>query len=153
MQQPAVQKAVTWLLQCQNLDGGWGESCASYVNREEHGKGPSTASQTGWALIALFAAGVWEHPAILKAIDYLRQTQNQDGTWDEPYYTGCGFPGYGVGKRVKDLPKPGEPGYQGPEMPAAFMINYNLYRHYWPLMALGRYARYLKQGIAKSTEN
>ena len=26
-------------------------------------------------------------------------------------------------------------------MPAGFMINYHLYRNYWPLLALGRFAR------------
>ncbi len=108
----------------------------SYVDRLQHGKGPSTASQTAWALLSLMAAGEWQHEALKRGITYLCNTQLEDGTWDELYFTGCGFPGYGIGKRVKDLPKPGEPGYQGPEMPAAFMINYNLYRHYWPLMAL-----------------
>lgn len=153
MNQPCIHKAVQWLIEHQNDDGGWGESCASYVDREYHGKGPSTPSQTSWALLALFAAGQWHSHAVREGIHYLIKTQNSDGTWDEPYYTGCGFPGYGVGKRVKDLPKPGEPGYQGPEMPAAFMINYNLYRHYWPLMALGRYYRYLKYQMIRSTEN
>lgn len=150
MQQPAVKKATAWLIAHQNQDGGWGESCASYVERSCHGKGPSTASQTAWALLALLSAGEWEHSAVQNGIDYLCRTQTREGTWDEPYFTGCGFPGYGIGKRVKDLPKPGEPGYQGPEMPAAFMINYNLYRHYWPLMALGRFKRYLETGETKT---
>jgi squalene cyclase len=73
----------------------------------------------------------------------LTETQNPDGTWDEPYFTGTGFPGYGVGNKPKRLPKSGERGYQGLEMPAGFMINYHLYRNLWPLLALGRYRRAL----------
>ena len=47
---------------------------------------------------------------------YLVEQQRPDGTWDEPHFTGTGFPGY-------------------------FYINYHLYRHVFPLMALGRYAK------------
>jgi len=106
-----------------------------------HGVGPSTASQTAWALLALLAAGEAGATATQRGIDYLVTTQKEDGSWDEPYFTGTGFPGYGVGERVRKLPNPGELGYQGLDMPAGFMINYHLYRNYWPLMALGRYAR------------
>jgi squalene-hopene/tetraprenyl-beta-curcumene cyclase len=52
-----VRRAVRWLLARQNEDGGWGESCASYVDRAAIGRGPSTASQTAWALLGLLAAG------------------------------------------------------------------------------------------------
>ena len=41
-------------------------------------------------------------------------TQRPDGTWDEPYFTGTGFPW-------------------------DFSINYHLYRVVFPVMALGRY--------------
>jgi squalene-hopene/tetraprenyl-beta-curcumene cyclase len=134
---------VAWLLQHQNYDGGWGESCGSYVDPKLHGVGPSTASQTGWALLGLLAAGEWDHPATHRGVRYLMDTQRPDGTWDEPYFTGTGFPGYGVGERLKKPPKRGERGYQGLEMPAGFMINYHLYRNMWPLLALGRYRRAL----------
>jgi squalene-hopene/tetraprenyl-beta-curcumene cyclase len=141
MSQPYVRRSVDWLLSYQNADGGWGESCGSYVDPALHGVGPSTASQTAWALLALLAAGEADAAATQRGVDYLVSRQNADGSWDEPYFTGTGFPGYGVGERLRDLPKPGELGYQGLDMPAGFMINYHLYRNYWPLMALGRYAR------------
>ena len=51
------------------------------------------------------------------------------------------------------MPAPGERGHQGTELPAGFMINYHLYRNYWPLMALGRYQRYVTQGEERSTAN
>ena len=57
-----------------------------------------------WAL----AAGEWDHPATQRGVQYLMDTQRSDGTWDEPYCTGTGFPGYGVGERLKKPPKRGE---------------------------------------------
>ena len=147
MGRPFIRDAVGWILAHQNPDGGWGESCGSYVDHSLRGVGPSTASQTAWALMALLACirdqnddvRIW--PAIESGIRYLVDTQQEDGSWDEPYFTGTGFPGYGVGQRPKQIPKPGDPGYQGLDMPAGFMINYHMYRNYWPLMALGRYRR------------
>jgi squalene-hopene/tetraprenyl-beta-curcumene cyclase len=135
---------VEWVIAHQNPDGGWGESCASYVDPSMRGKGPSTASQTAWALLALLAAGEADNPATHRGIRYLVETQREDGSWDEPYFTGTGFPGYGVGQRLKRLPSPGEEGYQGSELPAGFMINYHMYRNCWPLMALGRYLKAVK---------
>lgn len=139
-----VQRAVEWVLDHQNADGGWGESCASYVDPDYRGKGPSTASQTAWALIALLAAGEGDNPATRKGVEYLINTQLSDGSWNEPYFTGTGFPGYGIGQRLDRYLTPDEPGYQGANLPAGFMINYHMYRIYWPLSALGRYRRYLR---------
>jgi squalene-hopene/tetraprenyl-beta-curcumene cyclase len=48
MTQPYVRSAADWLVAHQNADGGWGETCASYMDDTLRGKGPSTASQTGW---------------------------------------------------------------------------------------------------------
>ena len=139
-----VRDAVRWVIDHQNLDGGWGESCASYVDPGFRGKGPSTPSQTAWALLSLLAAGEGVHPAAIRGIDHLVEIQQPDGSWDEPYFTGTGFPGYGIGQRLDRYLTPDDPGYQGAELPAGFMINYHMYRNYWPLMALGRYRRLLK---------
>ena len=98
MSQPYVRRAVQWLLVCQNTDGGWGESCGSYVDPALHGAGPSTASQTAWALLALLAAGETESSPVSRGVSYLIDTQRKEGCWEEPYYTGTGFPGYGVGE-------------------------------------------------------
>ena len=79
------------------------------------GRGESTASQTAWALLALLAAGgPGEQPSIDRGVRWLAQTQRPDGTWDEPQFTGTGFPG-------------------------DFYINYHLYRLVFPVSALGRY--------------
>ena len=139
MDSKAVRLAIDWLLDKQNPDGGWGENCASYVDPAFRGKGHSTASQTAWAILSLIAANKAETKTVTKAVEYLTSTQKPDGTWDEPWYTGTGFPGYGIGQPLGHYLKPEESGHQGPEMPAGFMINYTLYRNYWPLTALGRY--------------
>ena len=137
MRQPRARKAVEWLLARQNADGGWGETCASYVDPSLRGRGESAASQTSWALIALIAAGETEGEAVRRGVEFLLDRQRVDGEWDEPQFTGCGFPGYGPGDRPGER-KPSNA--QGAELSAAFMIKYHLYRNYFPLWALGRYA-------------
>ncbi|MCC6382415.1 MAG: squalene--hopene cyclase [Dehalococcoidia bacterium] len=111
-----MRRAVQWLERHQNADGGWGESCASYDDPSLRGQGPSTASQTAWALLALLAANRADSRAVARGVAYLVSTQQADGHWEEPEFTGTGFP--------RD-----------------FMLNYHLYRDYWPLWALGRYRR------------
>lgn len=144
MRAPYVRRAVAWLQGHQNDDGGWGESCASYVDPAYRGRGPSTASQTAWALMALLAAEEVHHPATARGVRFLMDTQRPEGGWDEPWFTGTGFPGYGIGQRLDRFPPPDDPDFQGTELSAGFMINYHMYRHYWPLMALGRYRRLLR---------
>ncbi len=134
-----VRRAAAWVVSCQNEDGGWGESCASYMDPDWIGRGVSTASQTGWALLALLAADDPAHAAAIDRGSRFLLTTQRGGTWDEPQYTGTGFPGYGIGsRRSLDDARLSELLQQGPELQRAFMINYNLYRHYFPLMALGR---------------
>jgi squalene-hopene/tetraprenyl-beta-curcumene cyclase len=110
---PATRRAVKWLEKIQNPDGGWGEDMRSYVDPEFIGCGDSTASQTGWVLLALLAAKE-RSPAVERGITWLTDRQREDGGWDEDQFTGTGFPG-------------------------DFYINYHIYRHVFPLTALGRF--------------
>jgi squalene-hopene/tetraprenyl-beta-curcumene cyclase len=107
-----IRRAVDWLERHQNEDGGWGEDPRSYDDPKWIGRGPSTASQTAWALLALHAAGE-RSPALARGVAWLVSTQRADGSWDEPQYTGTGFP-------------------------CDYYINYHLYRLSFPIMALGR---------------
>jgi squalene-hopene/tetraprenyl-beta-curcumene cyclase len=145
MSQEFVRRAAEWLATHQNEDGGWGETCASYMDDALRGRGPSTASQTAWALTGLIATAdrTYER-AIRRGVGYLVSTQTEDGTWNEPYYTGTGFPGYGFGARLdfRDA-RTRERIAQGTELQRGFLINYNLYRHYFPLLALGRARKFL----------
>jgi len=134
-----VSRAGDWIAAHQNADGGWGETPASYVEDSLRGVGDSTASQTAWALMALLAIPTSNyHQSIQAGIDYLLAMQCE-GTWHEPQYTGTGFPGYGVGSRLHGETHDRTVSIQqGLEVGRGFMINYNLYRHYFPLMALSR---------------
>jgi squalene-hopene/tetraprenyl-beta-curcumene cyclase len=144
MQQASIARACDWLISRQQADGGWGESCESYMDAAKAGWGKTTPSQTAWALMALLAADrVGDRAAIEKGLLYLMEHQD-GGTWLEREYTGTGFPGYGVGQAIKlSDPELSKRLMQGPELSRAFMLRYDLYRHYFPLMALGRA---LKQG-------
>ena len=53
--------------------------------------------------------------AIERGVAHLLRTQRADGSWDEPEFTGTGFPVH-------------------------FYLNYHQYRLHFPLTALGRYA-------------
>ena len=110
---PAIRRAVDWLGRAQNEDGGFGEDMRSYLDPAWKARGESTASQTAWALLALHAAGEYGEVA-QRALGWLAGTQLPDGGWDEPLYTGTGFP-------------------------TDFSINYHLYRLVFPVSALGRY--------------
>lgn len=139
MEQPYVSRACDWLVARQQPDGGWGESCASYMEASLAGRGSTTASQTAWTLMALLAAGrIQDREAIRRGCRYLLDRQSE-GTWEEAEFTGTGFPGYGVGQSIRlDDPHIQDRLSQGPELSRAFMLRYGLYRHYFPMMALGR---------------
>ena len=139
MQADYIIKACDWLVEHQNEDGGWGETCASYMDDSLRGRGESTASQTAWALMGLVAQGAKVEryrAAIARGVNFLHRTQTAEGTWDEEAFTGTGFPGYGQGAKT-DL-KAGQTLPQGRELSRGFMLRYHMYRHYFPLMALGR---------------
>jgi len=119
MSAPYIQKAADWLRSVQNEDGGWGESCRTYEDPSLRGQGPSTASQTAWALMGLISAGDITSENVRRGLDYLIRTQQPDGSWDEPWFTGTGFP-------------------------KVFYLKYHLYAKYFPVFALGMYARQLE---------
>jgi squalene-hopene/tetraprenyl-beta-curcumene cyclase len=109
----AYRRALAWLDSVQNEDGGFGEDIRSYFDRSWRGRGPSTPSQTAWALLAYAAGGAARGEGAQRAVEYLSIAQRLNGDWEEKHYTGTGFPG-------------------------DFMIRYHLYRLHFPLMALGR---------------
>jgi len=125
----AVVRGAVWLKSVQNGDDGWGEATASYLDPSLRGVGPSTASQTAWALIGLLAC-VERLPALAEAfmpsiergVRFLLVHQTAEGTWDEPEFTGTGFPQH-------------------------FYLNYHQYRLHFPISALGRYAALCAAGV------
>ncbi|MES2571464.1 MAG: squalene--hopene cyclase, partial [Verrucomicrobiota bacterium] len=123
MRQQWIVRACDWLESCQNEDGGWGETCASYDDPTLKGKGPSTPSQTAWALMGLIAGSdpaapsSLERRSIRRGLAYLLSTQASDGSWPEPQTTGTGFP-------------------------SVFYLRYDMYRNNWPLLALATFRNY-----------
>ncbi|KAI2913830.1 hypothetical protein CBS63078_3571 [Aspergillus niger] len=115
-----VQPALQWLKSGQNDDGGWGESLLSYQFPGNEQRQASTPSQTAWALMGLLAHLPLTDTAIERGIRWLVSSQRPEkgfgASWSEPTYTGTGFPNH-------------------------FYLGYDYYRHYFPMMALGRYLR------------
>lgn len=114
-----IRRGRDWLESCQNEDGGWGETCESYDFPALKGRGPSTASQTAWALMGLCACGDASRDSIRNGIAWLVREQNADGSWTEDYTTGTGFP-------------------------CVFYLKYDMYRNHFPLLALATYSRMLR---------
>ncbi len=117
MTQDWILRARDWLESCQNSDGGWGETCATYENPGAKGIGESTASQTAWAIMGICACGDLDRPSIQRGLRFLLGSQKPDGSWDEQQITGTGFP------RV-------------------FYLKYDMYRQNFPLLALATYVNY-----------
>jgi squalene-hopene/tetraprenyl-beta-curcumene cyclase len=126
MQQPWLLKARDWLESVQHEDGGWGERCNTYDDPVFKGQGPSTASQTAWAVMGLLAFDDANRPSIQRGIDYLVENQNTDGSWTENEITGTGFP------RV-------------------FYLKYDMYRNTWPLLALATFKKVFEQAEVSRT--
>jgi len=118
-------KARDWLESVQHQDGGWGERCSTYDDPVFKGQGPSTATQTAWAVMGLCAFDDPNLPSLKRGIEYLIRTQNEDGSWTEHEITGTGFP-------------------------KVFYLKYDMYRNAWPLLALATYRNILEEAEAKA---
>ena len=131
----AVRRAVAWLTEQQNPDGGWGESNDGYLQsptaagssastaHKDGTRAASTPYQTAWALLGLLAAGQAGSAAVRCGIEYLLRTQQSDGLWSDPNFTAPGFP------RV-------------------FYLRYHGYSAYFPLWALAAYRNLGRPGAA-----
>jgi squalene-hopene/tetraprenyl-beta-curcumene cyclase len=126
--EPAIQQAAEWIRMVQNADGGWGETCKSYDDPNQRGIGPSTASQTSWAVLGLLAAGDTRSDSVAKGVRWLIDHQEIDGRWLEL-------------AQGRD----GESVYTGTGFPRVFYLGYHMYRDYFPLLALTTYKRAMEQ--------
>lgn len=126
MNEPWLVKARTWLESVQHADGGWGERCNTYDDPVFKGQGPSTASQTAWAVMALCTFGDPDRPSLARGVEYLARTQNRDGSWSELETTGTGFP-------------------------KVFYLKYDMYRNSWPLLALANYRKLISARQERQT--
>jgi squalene-hopene/tetraprenyl-beta-curcumene cyclase len=65
-------------------------------------------------MLALMAVEEETSEEVMRGVRYLLKRQKDDGTWDEEWFTGTGFPKY-------------------------FMLRYHNYRNCFPMMALGKF--------------
>ncbi len=131
--EPAVQQAAEWIRMVQNADGGWGETCGTYDDSLQRGVGPSTPSQTAWALLGLLAANDTRSDSVAKGVRWLTERQHEDGSWDEL------MPG-----------RNGESYYTGTGFPRVFYLGYHLYKQYFPLLALTTYRKAMERENAEA---
>ena len=116
LRQPRFQQTADWIRAKQNPDGGWGELPHSYDDPSTKGIGPSTPSQTAWALVALFSTGDRDSDAVRRGVEYLLEKQTYDGSWKDDHWTATGFP-------------------------KVFYLRYHLYATVFSLRALALYTR------------
>ena len=128
MHQPWLLRGRAWLESVQHEDGGWGERCNTYDDPVFKGQGPSTASQTAWAVMGLLAFDDPNLASVKRGIEYLTRTQNPDGSWTELETTGTGFP-------------------------KVFYLKYDMYRNSWPLLALATYRNLLEKAELRKKAN
>ncbi len=115
---PAVRLACQWLLNRQREDGGWGEHHSGCMSGRYVDHTESQVVQTSWALLGLLEAGDSNWNAITRGINFLIESQNADGSWPKQDMAGVFF--------------------------RTALLDYALYRVYFPLHALGLYLRRLK---------
>jgi len=127
--EPQIQQAAEWIRMVQNPDGGWGETCGTYEDPDTRGIGPSTPSQTAWAMLGLLAAGDDRSDSVAKGVRWLLERQHPDGSWDESM---------GEGPTRQAI-------ITGTGFPKVFYLAYTMYRQYFPLMALTAYKRAMER--------
>jgi squalene-hopene/tetraprenyl-beta-curcumene cyclase len=127
--EPQMQQGAEWIRMVQNPDGGWGETCGSYDDPDTRGIGPSTPSQTAWAMLGLLAAGDDRSDSVAKGVRWLLERQRADGSWDESM---------GEGPTRQGI-------ITGTGFPKVFYLAYTMYRQYFPLLALTTYKRAMER--------
>ena len=110
---PVLRVACRWLLDRQQRDGGWGEHHSGCLSGRYVAHEESQVIQTAWALTALLEAGDSNWTAISRGARFLIDTQHADGAWPGQDLAGVFF--------------------------RTALVDYVLYRQYFPLYALGLY--------------
>ncbi|HKP57682.1 MAG TPA: FAD-dependent oxidoreductase [Polyangiales bacterium] len=109
---PAIRKACAWLKAQQRADGGWGESASVEADDYlQHEQGQVV--QTAWALMTLCEASDPDFGAIERAARFIARNQLGNGEWPRQEPAGLFF--------------------------RTALLEYALYRSYFPVWALAAY--------------
>jgi lanosterol synthase len=109
---PALRRAAGWLVRHQKPDGGWGEHHTGCLRGRYVEHPYSQAVMTSWAVLALADVLGPEHEAVRRGAAWLASRQSDDGSWPREAVNGVFF--------------------------GTAMLDYELYRAYFPLWALAR---------------
>ncbi len=88
---PAIERAAEWIIGMQSKSGGWGSfdpeneyTYLNYIPFADHGAllDPPTVDVTARCLSMLAQLGYpRDHPAVRKAVEFLKREQETDGSW------------------------------------------------------------------------
>jgi len=112
---PVLARAAQWLIARQRPDGGWGEHFSSCLDGVYCEHPQSQAVMTAWALLALLPVVGPQSDAVEHGVQWLKAHQGADGEWAREAVNGVFF--------------------------GSAMLEYSLYRVYFPAWALARYGR------------
>jgi lanosterol synthase len=123
---PVLRRVADWLMRKQRSDGGWGEHFSSCLKTEYVEHPDSLAVQTSWALLALLEILGAEAEPVRRGISWLRARQTKDGSWPQQAVTGVFF--------------------------GTAMLDYRLYKAYFPAWALARHAALVEDAKESGSE-
>jgi len=112
-----IGKASGWLLTHQRADGAWGEHHTSAAKGHYVEARTGSSVQTAWAMVTLLEAGATDRTALGRAADFLRSSQLESGQWPDGEFVGVFF--------------------------ETALLNYRLYRQYFPVTALALFRRFV----------
>ncbi len=114
----AADRACRFLIERQNPDGGWGESSLSCRQGRWIPHETSQTVHTAWALMALIRGGMGDSEAVRRGAAFLMEGQMTNGDWPAESLVGI--------------------------FNKTTLLNYENYRRYFPLWALGMYLQHLE---------
>ena len=122
----AIRRACHWLRARQRTDGGWGEDASSCVSGTYVEHQESQVIHTAWALMTLLEARDPDWGAIVRGSRFLIEQQEESGSWPRQDPAGVFF--------------------------HTALLDYTLYRQYFPLWALSLYESRRLERLAFSSD-